>query len=318
MDNNENHNAPSPETITGEMVEAGARAIAADLDSPGCSQFEKCGTLIGGCACRNDARLAITAALALPRKDGPDWQAMYEELKSTHIEKVEAIRAEYMAMTYSTIAANSRKDGAVCAPQLETRPVAYRIPMAHGGYELTLDEEYAQQIADDQGRGYAGLYIRQAMNAGETPGPSTLAANNESEDQRTIQTGDELTNDMLNASRCGEPTPETSAEAALAYAIWDSENTIRMKAECIQEHLARASSVIHWLRVHEHKIVSCTAPDTIPVSSGLDIASYNAAIDDAVDIAKSMYNERNSIAIAIEGLRKPAPASPAPSLHGII
>lgn len=44
-------------------------------------------------------------------------------------------------------------------------------------------------------------------------------------------------------------------DAALAYAIWDSENTIRMKAGCIQEHIDRARSVIYWLNIHGFDIV---------------------------------------------------------------
>lgn len=50
--------------------------------------------------------------------------------------------------------------------------------------------------------------------------------------------------------------PSDAAEAALAYALWDSENTTRMKAECIQEHIARAKAVQYWLKVHGHKIVA--------------------------------------------------------------
>jgi hypothetical protein len=51
-----------------------------------------------------------------------------------------------------------------------------------------------------------------------------------------------------------EPTPDEAADAALAYAIWDSENSIRMKADCINEHLERARTVRHWLRLHGHDI----------------------------------------------------------------
>lgn len=53
------------------------------------------------------------------------------------------------------------------------------------------------------------------------------------------------------------PTPDEAADAALAYALWDSENTVRMRADCIQEHIDRARSVRHWLRVHGHDV--CTA-----------------------------------------------------------
>lgn len=88
-----------------------------------------------------------------------------------------------------------------------------------------------------------------SSNEGEAPGPSPLAAElaaSASENE--------------SSSRRGGPSPEVAAEAALAYAIWDSENSTRIEAQSIQEHLARASSVIHWLEVHGHKIV--------PLSSG--------------------------------------------------
>lgn len=48
--------------------------------------------------------------------------------------------------------------------------------------------------------------------------------------------------------------PDDAADAALAYALWDSENTVRMKAECIQEHIARAKAVRHWLKLHGHDV----------------------------------------------------------------
>lgn len=50
-------------------------------------------------------------------------------------------------------------------------------------------------------------------------------------------------------------TQDAAANAALAYAIWDSENTVRMKAEAIQEYIARAESVRHWLKLHEYTII---------------------------------------------------------------
>lgn len=56
------------------------------------------------------------------------------------------------------------------------------------------------------------------------------------------------------------PTPDEAADAALAYALWDSENTVRMPAPCIQEHIARAQSVRHWLRLHGHEVRAAHAP----------------------------------------------------------
>jgi hypothetical protein len=47
------------------------------------------------------------------------------------------------------------------------------------------------------------------------------------------------------------------ADAALAYAIWDSENTVRLEyPEDFEQHLARARSIRHWLRVHKHDVKS--------------------------------------------------------------
>lgn len=54
------------------------------------------------------------------------------------------------------------------------------------------------------------------------------------------------------------PTLPEAAEAALAYAIWDSENSVRMRADAIEEHLERARAVIRWLGVHGHKVVGLT------------------------------------------------------------
>jgi hypothetical protein len=50
--------------------------------------------------------------------------------------------------------------------------------------------------------------------------------------------------------------PDDAADAALAYAIWDAENSTRMQANCIQEHIARAKAVRYWLKVHGHDVVA--------------------------------------------------------------
>ncbi len=54
--------------------------------------------------------------------------------------------------------------------------------------------------------------------------------------------------------------PSEQARAALAYALWDSENSIRMRADCIDEHLERADRVLHWLQLHGCKVVPLTHP----------------------------------------------------------
>lgn len=48
--------------------------------------------------------------------------------------------------------------------------------------------------------------------------------------------------------------PDDAADAALAYALWDSENSTRMAASAINEHIDRARLVRHWLRVHGHDV----------------------------------------------------------------
>lgn len=50
------------------------------------------------------------------------------------------------------------------------------------------------------------------------------------------------------------PTPEEAATAALAYAIWDSENSTKMNPACIDEHLERARAILYWLKVHGHAV----------------------------------------------------------------
>lgn len=50
------------------------------------------------------------------------------------------------------------------------------------------------------------------------------------------------------------PNDDEAADAALAYALWDAENTVRMRADCIEEHLQRAREVCRWLRVHGHDV----------------------------------------------------------------
>jgi hypothetical protein len=57
-----------------------------------------------------------------------------------------------------------------------------------------------------------------------------------------------------------KPHAADHAQAALAYALWDSENSIRMRADCLQEHLARASEVIRWLRIHGCEVVPIAKP----------------------------------------------------------
>lgn len=51
-----------------------------------------------------------------------------------------------------------------------------------------------------------------------------------------------------------KPTADEAATAALAYALWDAENTVRMPAGQIEPHIERAKSVRHWLRVHGHDV----------------------------------------------------------------
>ena len=43
--------------------------------------------------------------------------------------------------------------------------------------------------------------------------------------------------------------------AALGYALWDSENSTRMRASEIKDHVQRANQVAYWLGVHGYKIV---------------------------------------------------------------
>lgn len=59
---------------------------------------------------------------------------------------------------------------------------------------------------------------------------------------------------LTSALRPKGPLADVAADAALAYALWDSENTVRMQAECIQGHVIRAQSVRHWLRLHGHDV----------------------------------------------------------------
>lgn len=47
---------------------------------------------------------------------------------------------------------------------------------------------------------------------------------------------------------------DAAAEAALAYAIWDAENSTRMDARQIDGYIARARLVLHWLDVHGHEV----------------------------------------------------------------
>lgn len=47
---------------------------------------------------------------------------------------------------------------------------------------------------------------------------------------------------------------DDTATVALAYALWDSENSCRMAANEIESHIQRAKSVRHWLRVHRHEV----------------------------------------------------------------
>lgn len=66
----------------------------------------------------------------------------------------------------------------------------------------------------------------------------------------------ELMNALLAAARVRSKPSGDHPEAALAYALWDSENTTRMDPNCIQEHIERAQSVMHWLGVHGCEVVS--------------------------------------------------------------
>ena len=52
---------PRSVMATKEQIEAGARAIAAHVNSPNCANFDHCGAGVE-CACRTDAKLAIEAA----------------------------------------------------------------------------------------------------------------------------------------------------------------------------------------------------------------------------------------------------------------
>lgn len=51
-----------------------------------------------------------------------------------------------------------------------------------------------------------------------------------------------------------KPSANEAATAALAYALWDAENSVRMPADQIEAHIERAKSVRHWLRVHGHDV----------------------------------------------------------------
>jgi hypothetical protein len=51
-----------------------------------------------------------------------------------------------------------------------------------------------------------------------------------------------------------------AADLALAYALWDSENTTWMAADRINEYVDRARSVRHWLRVHRHDVLKLECP----------------------------------------------------------
>lgn len=51
-------------------------------------------------------------------------------------------------------------------------------------------------------------------------------------------------------------SPDDAADAALAYALWDSEHTVRMRADAIEEYIARAKSQRHWLKVHGYEVVA--------------------------------------------------------------
>jgi hypothetical protein len=51
------------------------------------------------------------------------------------------------------------------------------------------------------------------------------------------------------------PQKPAKSECALAYAIWDSENSVRMiKPADIDRHIARAIEVKRWLVIHGHVI----------------------------------------------------------------
>lgn len=50
------------------------------------------------------------------------------------------------------------------------------------------------------------------------------------------------------------PHEQFCAAAALAYAIWDAENTVRMHADCFVEYLERAESIVRWLAVHHYQV----------------------------------------------------------------
>lgn len=44
-------------------------------------------------------------------------------------------------------------------------------------------------------------------------------------------------------------------DAALAYAIWDSENSVKMvHSDDIERHMAQAKSVRYWLEVHGYSL----------------------------------------------------------------
>lgn len=48
----------------------------------------------------------------------------------------------------------------------------------------------------------------------------------------------------------------TPADYALAYALWDSENSVRMvKPDDANEHIARAKTVRYFLKLHRYRIV---------------------------------------------------------------
>lgn len=104
-------------------------------------------------------------------------------------------------------------------------------------------------------------------------------------------------------------SPDDAADAALAYALWDSEHTVRMRADAIEEYLARARSARHWLKVHGHEVVAID-----------DTASMlRAAIDEAWGIAledgsvPSTKIQDKIIAAARAAVSPTPPASPPAS-----